>query len=53
MTAMEARCCGTEAIVYENTACQEIVNQFGGIAVPRGPEHLLAAIHKLTGEEKP
>ena len=51
MTAMEARCCGTEAIVYENTACEEIVNQFGGIAVPRGPEHLLAAIHKLTKEE--
>ena len=52
MTAMEARCCGTEAIVYENTACEEIVNQFGGIAVPRGPEHLLAAIHKLTEEEE-
>ena len=52
MTAMEARCCGTEAIVYENTACEEIVNQFGGIAVPRGPEHLLTAIHKLTEEEK-
>lgn len=51
MTAMEARCCGTEAVVYENTACEEIVNQFGGIAVPRGAEHLLAAIRKLTEEE--
>lgn len=51
MTAMEARCCGTEAIVYENTACEEIVNQFGGIAVPRGAEHLLAAVRRLTEEE--
>lgn len=51
MTAMEARCCGTEAIVYQDTACEEIVNQFGGIAVPRGAEHLYAAIQKLTREE--
>ena len=51
MTAMEARACGTEAIVYEDTACEEIVNQFGGIAVPRGAKHLLAAIEKLTKEE--
>ncbi len=51
MTAMEARCCGTEAIVYEDTACEEIVDTFGGIAVPRGPENLLAAIRKLTEEE--
>lgn len=51
MTAMEARCCGTEAIVYKDTACEEIVNRFGGIAVPRGAEHLYAAIQKLTGEE--
>lgn len=48
MTAMEARCCGTEAIVYQDTACEEIVNQFGGIAVPKGPEHLYAAVKKLT-----
>ena len=51
MTAMEARCCGTEAIVYEDTACEEIVNQFGGIAVPKGAEHLYAAVKKLTKEE--
>ncbi|MBQ3194481.1 MAG: glycosyltransferase [Oscillospiraceae bacterium] len=52
MTAMEARSCGTEAIVYQDTACEEIVNQFGGIAVPRGAEHLYAAVLKLTKEEK-
>lgn len=53
MTAMEARCCGTEAVVYQDTACEEIVNRFGGIAVPRGAEHLLAAVQKLTKGEAP
>ena len=52
MTAMEARCCGTEAIVYQDTACEEIVNQFGGIAVPKGAQHLYRAVKKLTEEEK-
>ena len=51
MTAMEARCCGTEAIVYQDTACEEIVNQFGGIAVPRGARNLYQAVKKLTEEE--
>lgn len=51
MTAMEARCCGTEAVVYKNTACEEIVNRFGGIAVERGAENLCAAIEKrMKGE---
>ena len=51
MTAMEARCCGTEAIVYQDTACEEIVNQFGGIAVPKGAKYLYEAIQTLTKEE--
>ena len=44
MTVLEAHCCGTPAIVYEDTACEEVVDQFGGVAVPRGAEHLCAAI---------
>ncbi len=51
MTAMEARSCGTEAVVYKNTACEEIVDKFGGIAVDRGVANLLAAIRQLTKEE--
>ena len=51
MTAMEARACGTEAIVYKNTACEEIVNQFGGIAVEWGAEHIYEAVMKFTKEE--
>ena len=50
MTAMEARCCGTEAVVYRDTACEEIVDRFGGIAVPRGAQHLYAAVKQLTEE---
>lgn len=53
MTAMEARSCGTEAIVYRDTACEEIVNQFGGIAVDRGAKNLYDAIRNLTKEETP
>ena len=51
MTAMEARCCGTEAIVYQDTACEEIVNQFGGIAVPKGAQYLYEAVKRMTEEE--
>lgn len=51
MTVLEARCCGTEAVVYQGTACQEVVEQFGGVAVPRGPEHLKDAVLALTKEE--
>ena len=47
MTAMEALACGTHPIVYKGTACQEIVETFGGTAVERGPEHLLWAVLEL------
>ena len=51
MTVLEARCCGTPVIVYQGTACQEITDQLGGIAVPRGAEQLCRAIAELTTEE--
>ena len=44
MTTLEALCCGTQPIVYEGTACEEIVRQFGGVAVPRGAAHLRDAV---------
>ena len=44
MTILEAACCGTPSIVYQDTACEEIALQYGGTAVPRGPENLLQAI---------
>ena len=51
MTVLEACCCGCKTVVYEDTACEEVANLYGGIAVPRGPEHLKDAILKLTGED--
>lgn len=35
MTTLEALKCGTRPIVYAGTACEEVVNQFGGTAVAR------------------
>ena len=52
MTTLEALCCGTGAIVYRDTACEEIVEIFGGLAVPKGPENLYEAVRKLTKEEE-
>ena len=55
MTVLEAACCGTRPIVYENTACQEVAQAHGGVFVPKGPEHLARAILDLlknTQEEQ-
>ena len=52
MTAMEARCCGTEAVVYQDTACEEIARRFGGVAVPKGAENLYEAVLRLTGGDR-
>lgn len=48
MTILEALYCGTPSVVYQGTACEEIVRQYGGRAVPRGAEELYKAIHDLT-----
>ena len=49
MTVLEACCCGTKTVVYQDTACDEVAKAYGGIAVPRGPEYLRGAILELTG----
>ena len=51
MTVLESCCCGCKTVVYQDTACEEVALEFGGNAVPRGPEHLKAAIMNLTGED--
>lgn len=48
MTVLEAGCCGTTALVYRDTACEEVAAQFGGIAVARGAEHLRDAVLELA-----
>jgi glycosyltransferase involved in cell wall biosynthesis len=50
MTTLEALCCGTEAVVYQDTACEEIVEIFGGLAVPKGAENLYNAVKRLVKE---
>ncbi len=49
MTTIEAKACGTEAIVYKGTACEEIVNNQGGIAVTPGVENIKLAIFSIRG----
>ena len=44
MTVLEAICCGTPSLVYQGTACEEVTKLYGGTAVPRGAEHLYAAV---------
>lgn len=47
MTTLEALHCGTRPIVYAGTACEEVVQQFGGTAVARGDwSDLLAAMNR-------
>lgn len=51
MTVLEARSCGTPVIVYQGTACEEVVSAYGGVAVPRGASSILAAIVQLRKEK--
>jgi len=49
MTVAEARCCGTDAVVYKGTACEEVVGLYGGTAVDRGAENLYHTICEKLG----
>lgn len=52
MTALEAQYCGTRSVVYEDTACEEVAIQFGGMVCKRGPRELYAAVEHIV-KEKP
>ena len=45
LTTIEALACGTPAIVYKNTACEEVVNAYGGIAVEQTVTDIIKAIY--------
>lgn len=47
MTTVEALYCGTQPVVYKGTACEEIVNKFGGIAVDANVESVYAVIKDI------
>ena len=44
MIILEAHRCGTRSLVYEDTACEEIARQYGGVVVPQGVQNLYEAI---------
>lgn len=48
LTTLEAISCGTKAIVYKGTACEEIANIHGGIAVEQSAEAVIIGIMKLA-----
>lgn len=47
MTTLEAVCCGTPAIVYRGTACEEVVGRYGGTAVAPDPRAIAEELHRL------
>ena len=52
MTTLEACACGTKAIVYKGTACEEIITALGkGMIVDIGAENLKKAVIRLCEEE--
>lgn len=49
MTSVEAECCGTDSIVCEGTACEEVAQKYGGVVVPQND---VEAIYKaITGKD--
>ncbi len=48
LTTLEALSCGTPAIVYKDTACEEVAELYGGIAVDQSVYALKMAIEQLT-----
>ena len=47
LTTLEALCCGTPAVVYRDTACEEVVKTYGGIAVAQTVAALKIAIEDI------
>lgn len=44
LTTLEALKCGTMAIVYEDTACEEVAKMYGGVVVPMGDVEKIAGL---------
>lgn len=52
MTAYEALLCGTKAVVYKGTACEEIALQYGGIVIDDNIQALYQAIIDIKNKRK-
>jgi glycosyltransferase involved in cell wall biosynthesis len=47
LTTLEAICCGTRAVVYQDTACEEVVNLYGGTAVEPNPQAIAETLFNM------
>lgn len=47
MTILEAYHCGTPSVVYKDTACEEVAQMTGGIAVEQSPKAIFEAIQRI------
>lgn len=47
MTTLEAISCGTDVIVFKDTACEEVANLFGGVVVEQDVQSVLEAIKNV------
>ena len=47
LTTLEAICCGTRAVVYQDTACEEVVNLYGGTAVASNPQAIAETLFNM------
>lgn len=52
MTTVESQACGTNAIVYKNTACEEVIENSAGIAINPGVNSIVSELEKLYGPMK-
>lgn len=50
LTTLEALSCGTTAIVFRGTACEEVVQNTKGVAIEPNMEILIETIRQLTNE---
>ncbi len=51
LTTLEALSCGTFPIVYKNTACEEVVATYGGMAVEGNVDALVSTIYDSVPRE--
>lgn len=53
LTTLEALSCGTDAIVYKDTACEEVVKKYGGVAVAQSAQSIKDELTQKFGGGKP
>lgn len=49
MTTVESQLCGTNVIVYKNTACEEVAESSSGTVIEPGVESIICELEKIYG----